>query len=176
MFCVYTRRSLPSLWSSASHRWNFVGAAFKDSDVSLAMKRQNWLRFCYQEELDFATKNQARVLLTWRESTWNRSLSAFEMLMPPSPLNDRMPAASEIPAPVPVGLGHHWCICYTAFLPQTTTILDDVRTDCLMACAMLSISGSKGIVVLSIMGAGCWCIMYELARNSNQCLGLFVPD
>ena len=67
------------------------------------MKQQNqsWV-FC-QVKLDCVINAQVRVL-TWRESMWNSSLSAFEILF--SPLNVGMPAVSRIPAPVQ--LGQHW--------------------------------------------------------------------
>lgn len=65
-----------------------------------------------------------------------------------------------------------------ALVPQTTTIWDDVRIASLMEYAILSVSGSKGAVVLSIVGkdrVGAprkWLLFY-LGRC---CFGLFIPD
>ena len=82
----------------------------------------------------------------------NKFLLDFEMLS--FPLNVGMPAASEIPAPVSIlvmiplmhGVSH---------LPHTTTIREDANTDCLTDFAILSVSGSKGTDVISIVRARC---------------------
>ena len=79
-------------------------------------------------------------------------LLAFEMLS--FPLNVGMPAASEIPAPVRV-LDNDTLMYDVLDLPHTTTMWEDSNTDFLTDFATLSVSGSKGTDVISIVGARC---------------------
>jgi len=68
-----------------------------------------------------------------------------------SPLNVGMPAASETPAPK-YRISAIMIICVmSSSLPHTTTIWEELQTDCLMEYATLSIFGSNGIDVLSIV-------------------------
>ena len=49
------------------------------------------------------------------------------------------------------------------YSPHTTTIWEELRTDCLIELATLSFSGSNGPNVLSILKARCGHVNYGLA-------------